>query len=93
MRSDIYSFYKEELSHEKTNFIHERAVVSGKGIYSVLFEVVDEAVTACQKGREMLVGEKERAAWEGYVAGYVAFHMRTPRYRLRDILDYDAENL
>ena len=84
--SDIYSFYKEELSHEKDNFIHERSTVTDKGVYSVLFDIVDEAVAVYQQARDVLIGEQERNAWERFAAGYLAFHRRTPRYRLGDIL-------
>ena len=71
---------------EKENYIHQRARVTGGDVHSVLFELADESAASCRKGRMILKGEKERDAWESYLAGYVAFHIQTPRYRLDEIL-------
>ena len=30
-------------------------------------------------------GEKERHTWERFIAGYVAFHFLSPRYRLKEL--------
>jgi hypothetical protein len=84
--SDIFSFYKEEIAQETANFIHERAAVTEKSIYAVLFELVDESVMVTRNVRNVLVGDKERNAWERFAAGYLAFHKNTPRYCLTDIL-------
>ena len=37
--------------------------------------------------RHTLKDGKERAAWEGFMANYVAFHYYTARYRLRELTD------
>jgi hypothetical protein len=85
--SDIFSFYKEEIAEETANFVHERAAVTDKDIYGVLFDLVDEAVAVTRNARDVLVGSKERDAWERFATGYLAFHRHTPRYRLGDILE------
>ncbi|KAH9846555.1 Trichodiene synthase-domain-containing protein [Lenzites betulinus] len=83
--NDVFSFYKEELDHETHTFVHERALITGKTVGEVLSELVDEAVIACDRVRAILQGEKERQVWESFLAGYVAWHRFTPRYRLDEV--------
>ena len=84
--SDILSFYKEELQGETSNVVHDRAIVSGKSMSQVLSDLVDEAVTAVLRAREILHEEKEKVVWEQLVRGYVAFHFLSPRYRLHELM-------
>lgn len=83
--SDILSFYKEELQGETSNVIHDRAAVTGKSLQEVLSDLLEEAVMAVSRARSILQGEKEKATWEQFIRGYVAFHFLSPRYRLKEL--------
>ncbi|KAJ3559858.1 hypothetical protein NM688_g80 [Phlebia brevispora] len=83
--NDILSFYKEELAGETGNFVHDRAKVTGKTIPTVLSELLQEVVESVNRARVLLQGEKEKEAWEQFIAGYVAFHFHSPRYRLVEL--------
>ena len=86
--SDVFSFYKEELSHETKNFVHDLAIVTNKDVASVLYDVVDEIVVSANNVRRILVGEKEKERWEEFICAYVAFHLETPRYRLHEVVGH-----
>ena len=83
--SDILSFYKEELVGETANFVHDRAKVSGKTIPEVLSDILQEVITSVNRARTLLRGEKEKETWEKFIAGYVAFHFYSPRYKLIEL--------
>lgn len=87
--SDILSFYKEEVSGERGNYLHSRATVTQKDVNDVLKEVIKEVVKAVERVRSVLNGDKEKEAWDNFVTGYAAFHYATPRYRLTEILSDD----
>lgn len=89
MSSDILSFYKEELEGETSNVIHDRAMVTGKTLSEVLSDLLDESVTSVARARVILQGEKEKDTWERFIAGYVAFHFLSPRYRLKELTGRD----
>ena len=78
------SFYKEELAGERHNYVHEWARVSGKCPADVLADIIDETIATNENVRAILQG-REREAWESFVAGYVAWHRYTPRYKLGDL--------
>ncbi len=88
--SDILSFYKEEVSGERGNYLHSRATVTQKDVNDVLKEVIREVVEAVERVRSVLNGDKEKEAWDNFVMGYAAFHYATSRYRLAEILSDDA---
>ncbi|EKM53549.1 uncharacterized protein PHACADRAFT_125351 [Phanerochaete carnosa HHB-10118-sp] len=88
--SDILSFYKEEMAGERHNFVHDRAHVTGKDIKTVLSDILDEVVGAVERARNILQGGKERETWERFLAGYVAFHFLSPRYKLAQLTDTTA---
>ncbi|GJE97337.1 terpenoid synthase-like protein [Phanerochaete sordida] len=83
--NDILSFYKEEMAGERHNFVHDRARVTGKDVRDVLEDILNEVVGAVERGRDILQGEKERETWERFLAGYVAFHFLSPRYKLTQL--------
>ncbi|GJE97335.1 terpenoid synthase-like protein [Phanerochaete sordida] len=83
--NDILSFYKEEMAGERHNFVHDRARVTGKDVSSVLDDILDEVVGAVDRARGILQGEKEKETWERFLAGYVAFHFLSPRYKLAQL--------
>ncbi len=90
--SDVLSFYKEELAGERDNYVHDRALVTGKSIATVLTDLVNEIVESIERARSILKGEKEREAWESLLSGYVAYHYSTRRYRLAELLDGESQN-
>ena len=87
LHSDVLSFYKEELAGERDNYVHDRALVTDKSISTVLTELVSELVESIERARSILKGDKEKEAWERLLAGYVAYHYTTPRYRLAELLE------
>ncbi|KAJ3554930.1 hypothetical protein NM688_g2850 [Phlebia brevispora] len=84
--NDILSFYKEELEGDVTNYIHERAKVTGRETNAVLFDVVNDTIEAVKRARDIVQGDAERAAVDAFVAGYTVFHVYSPRYRLLDLM-------
>ncbi|GJE97336.1 terpenoid synthase-like protein [Phanerochaete sordida] len=85
--NDLFSFYKEELDGETKNFIHDRARITGKDVESALMDTMEDAVNAVNRSRQILQGEKERRAWNSFLAGYAAFHVISPRYRLEKLFN------
>lgn len=85
--SDILSFYKEELAGETNNFVHDRSRVTGKDIRIVLQDILDDVVAAVARARMILQGQKEKEIWEQFLAGYVAFHFLSPRYKLASLTE------
>ncbi|KAH9923689.1 Trichodiene synthase-domain-containing protein, partial [Fomitopsis serialis] len=84
--NDILSFYKEELAGEKDNYIHERALATGRPTAQVLQELTGETIAAVKRVRYVLRDTDARAAWENFAAGYIRVHTDSSRYRLKDIL-------
>ena len=76
------SFYKEELAGEINNFVHDRARVTSKEVQEVLQDILDDVIAAVARARLILQGTKEKETWERFLAGYVAFHFLSPRYKL-----------
>ena len=85
MRSDIFSFYKEEKIGETNNYVSLYAQSHGKTKPEALKELLDETVSVIRHVQDILSGT-ERWAWDEFVAGYTQFHLHTPRYLLNEIL-------
>ncbi|GJE96500.1 hypothetical protein PsYK624_126970 [Phanerochaete sordida] len=85
--NDVLSFYKEELSGDTKNFVHDSARVTNKDTHSLVRELVDRIVTGVHTVRAILEGGKEREAWEHWLTGYVSWHILAPRYRLASLVD------
>lgn len=83
--SDILSFYKEELAGETANFVHDRAIVTGQTVPAILSGLLQEVVASVDRARVLLKGQMEKDTWERFIAGYVAFHFYSPRYRLIEL--------
>jgi hypothetical protein len=62
--------------------VHDRARVTNKDIKAVLQDILDDVINAVARARLILQGEKEKETWERFLAGYVAFHFLSPRYKL-----------
>lgn len=80
------SFYKEVLEGETGNYVQDRALVSGKSSLETLNDVIEDTIAGVERVRRILGEGKTRDAYESFVAGYVAFHVNSTRYRLADII-------
>ena len=69
--------------------MHDRARVTGKNVEQVLSDILDEVVSAVERARTILQGDKERETWERFLAGYVAFHFLSPRYKLMELISHE----
>lgn len=87
--SDLCSFYKEEIAGETSNLVHDRALVSGKDITAALREMTNDMIEGVEKARLVLVGNREKGAWENFMAGYITYHRLSPRYRLDEVFGGD----
>ncbi|EMD37274.1 hypothetical protein CERSUDRAFT_113927 [Gelatoporia subvermispora B] len=85
--NDIMSFYREESVGEEGTYITDRAYASGKSHLEVLRDVVDDTVAVASRVRKLLGEGPARDAWDVFVKNYIAFHVSTPKYRLREIMD------
>ncbi|EMD39627.1 hypothetical protein CERSUDRAFT_71514 [Gelatoporia subvermispora B] len=85
--NDILSFYKEEFSDEEGTYIRDRASATSKTPLEVLYELIDEVIMVANRARRILGEGPARKAWECFMAGFVAFHIISPRYRLHEIMD------
>ncbi|OCH89694.1 terpenoid synthase [Obba rivulosa] len=85
--NDILSFYKEELAGETPTYIQDRALACGQSRLAALHNVIDDTIAAVERVRTILGEGCARDAWEGFVAGYIGFHMSCPRYRLSEVTD------
>ncbi|KAI1793299.1 terpenoid synthase [Ganoderma leucocontextum] len=85
--NDILSFYKEQLAGETDNYIHIRATTDQTTTLDTLRLLADETLACVQRIR-LLIGEDRElmAIWRSLQQGYVAFHMKTPRYRLAELM-------
>lgn len=59
--------------------------MTGRPVPEVLSGLLEEVVTSVERARVLLKGKTEQKAWEEFLAGYVAFHFYSPRYRLVDL--------
>lgn len=62
--------------------MHDRARVTEQDVQMVLSDILDELVSAVDRARGILQGAKEKETWERFLAGWVAFHFFSPRYKL-----------
>ncbi|EMD37271.1 hypothetical protein CERSUDRAFT_105307 [Gelatoporia subvermispora B] len=84
---DIMSFYREESIGEEGTYITDRAYASGRSHLETLRDIVDDTVAVANRVRKLLGEGSARDAWDVLVTNYIAFHVSTPKYRLREIMD------
>lgn len=87
--SDLCSFYKEEVAGETANLVHDRAAVTKRDAATTLRDITNEMIDGITKVRLVLEGQKEKDAWENFMAGYIAYHRLSPRYLLDDVFPDD----
>uniref|UniRef100_A0A8H7XMP5 Uncharacterized protein n=1 Tax=Psilocybe cubensis TaxID=181762 RepID=A0A8H7XMP5_PSICU len=85
LTNDVLSFYKETLAGEKTNYIHNRAFISGISVEDTLLEVAQDVLDAHTRIVSTLSTEDAIRCWKNFVNGYLAFHVTQSRYRLQDL--------
>lgn len=80
------SFYKEELSGDTRNYIHNRASCTEKPVLTVVDEVNKEAIQSARRIEAILKDQgKYEQSWKDSVRGYMAMHTTNPRYRLEEL--------
>lgn len=84
--SDLLSFYKEYKDGETDNYMSQLAISNGQTQSQTLRNVAEKLVAIDRRIKNILGSGGERHAWESFTAGYVEFHLRTPRYRLEELL-------
>ena len=68
------------------NYIHNRALCTGKPIMTVLEEVKQETIDSAKRVEVILEGTGKYAqSWSDSVRGYMAMHTTNPRYKLEDL--------
>jgi hypothetical protein len=83
--NDILSFYKEELAHETSNYVHLLAQMGGgQDPMRVLQDLVNDTVDLSCEIDGMLEGPAKRR-WEQWKTGYITWHLELGRYRLSDL--------
>ncbi|KAK6214998.1 longiborneol synthase [Colletotrichum tabaci] len=84
--NDVMSFYKEELSGDTRNYVHNRAMATGKPVLTELEEVKNEVVEAANRASTILKGRgRYEQSLRESVRGLLAMHTANPRYRLGDL--------
>ena len=82
------SFYKEEKAGEARNYIHKMMSCKGEDAEDVLTAVIDEATASYLQSQKILADDSLYGeVWTAYSMGYVAMHIRNPRYLLSEIID------
>ena len=85
-RSDLFSFYKETLEGDETNYINRYARVHRRSLEESVNDLSDKLVLAVDKVKKILGEGKALEAWEYFVAGYTHFHLYCPRYKLSTVV-------
>ncbi|KAG8940252.1 hypothetical protein FRC04_005461 [Tulasnella sp. 424] len=84
--NDILSFYKESLAGETDNYVHLRAAAEEKSPIQVLHELSNEVLDTVRRITNVVSPDPELAdIWRQFIHGYLEFHVKTPRYRLREL--------
>ncbi|TQN63691.1 Alpha-cuprenene synthase COP6 [Colletotrichum shisoi] len=84
--NDVMSFYKEELGGDTRNYVHNRAMATGKPVLTELEEVKNEVVEAANRASAILKGRgRYEQSLRESVRGLLAMHTANPRYRLGDL--------
>ncbi|KAG8911847.1 hypothetical protein FRC00_005736 [Tulasnella sp. 408] len=80
------SFYKESLAGETDNYVHLRAAAEEKSPIQILHELSGEVIDTVRRITYVVSPDPELAEiWRQFIHGYLEFHVKTPRYRLREL--------
>ncbi|KAK1972291.1 longiborneol synthase [Colletotrichum sublineola] len=84
--NDVLSFYKEELSGDTRNYVHNRAMATGRPVLTELEVLKDEVVESANRAAKILKGRgKYEQSMHDSVRGLLAMHTANPRYKLKDL--------
>ncbi|KAF4119235.1 Trichodiene synthase (TRI5) [Geosmithia morbida] len=84
--NDVLSFYKEELGGDMRNYIHNRALTTGKPLPAVLEDTLQETIDCAKRVDRILAGKGiYHDTWKESVRGYIAMHTTNPRYKFKDM--------
>ncbi len=84
--NDITSFYKEECEGDTHNLVSLLAEACGEPKSKALCYVVEKCMEAHERTLLILLPHKEaQGVYKEFVKGYLAFHLRTERYRLGEL--------
>ncbi|CAI0649256.1 unnamed protein product, partial [Colletotrichum noveboracense] len=84
--NDVFSFYKEELSGDTRNYIHNRALTTGRPLLQIVEETKEETMSCARRVATILKGRGTyEASWNECVAGYIAMHTTNARYRFAEM--------
>ncbi|KAK0245080.1 isoprenoid synthase domain-containing protein [Armillaria nabsnona] len=84
--NDITSFYKEECEGDTHNLVSLLAEARGESKSKALCYVVEKCMEAHERTLLILSPHKEaQGVYKEFVKGYLAFHLRTERYRLGEL--------
>ncbi|KAK2011370.1 longiborneol synthase [Colletotrichum eremochloae] len=84
--NDVLSFYKEELSGDTRNYVHNRAMATGRPVLTELEVLKDEVVESANRAAKILKGRgKYEQSMHDSVRGLLAMHTANPRYKLQDL--------
>ncbi|KAJ0366607.1 hypothetical protein COL154_003839 [Colletotrichum chrysophilum] len=82
----LCSFYKEELSGDTRNYIHNRALTTGRPLLQIVEETKEETMSCARRVATILKGRGTyEASWNECVAGYIAMHTTNARYRFAEM--------
>ena len=84
--SDLFSFYKETLEGDETNYVNRYAQINGKSLEETVNDLCDKLIFVIDRVRNILGEGKALDAWENFVSGYTHFHLYCPRYKLSEIV-------
>jgi hypothetical protein len=81
-----HSFYKEEVTGETKNYVNSKAKSEKKSAMAAMREIVADTAQRYLSVTSLLVTkEPYYRAWNEFVMGYVAMHVRNDRYMFADI--------
>ncbi|THH31856.1 hypothetical protein EUX98_g2330 [Antrodiella citrinella] len=85
--NDLLSFHKECKAGEEDNYVSQHAAIFHQSATHSLRDIVERMVSL-DRTVKTLLGDTtpERRAWDSYVAGYIEFHLQSPRYCLKEVL-------
>lgn len=88
-RSDVLSFYKEEVAGDSVNYISVLARRQGVPNMTAFQKLADEVARSAAQVGKILEGDQEaHDAWQKFKAGYVGFHTSLEdRYRLDELMN------
>ena len=86
LRSDLYSFYKEEMAGETDNYVSQLASINAQSRLATLRDLAEKTFQIDLRIRDILGDTAEGKAWETFAVGYAESHFYSARYRLKELL-------